>query len=259
MMKPLCKEAAAMPKLCAISDLHLSFFRPKPMDRFGAQWVNHVEKIENAWCKIVSDDDIVLIAGDISWAMRTSEAIPDMDFLNTLPGIKILGRGNHDYWWPDSRAKLQMLERPNIYFLHNNLSIGKVAVAGIRLRPLPYCLWPGAAGYSEEDIARIEHEANYERITRHEINHLKRSLDALPEDAEIRVCLLHYPPCALDGKPTPITDVIAEYDIDFCVFGHIHANYQVKPAGAWCKIGKTLYALTSADQVGLSPIILLKH
>ena len=86
-------------KVFAISDLHLSINNPKPMDIFGGNWDNYWDKIKNNWNSVVSNDDIVLISGDISWALKLQDAIPDLQEIDKLPGTKIIIRGNHDYWW----------------------------------------------------------------------------------------------------------------------------------------------------------------
>lgn len=86
-------------KVFAISDLHLSFASPKPMDKFGEEWKNHYEKVEKCWREVVIDSDIVLIPGDLSWALRYEDAVPDLKFVANLPGEKVVIKGNHDYWW----------------------------------------------------------------------------------------------------------------------------------------------------------------
>ncbi|MBR0090063.1 MAG: metallophosphoesterase, partial [Clostridia bacterium] len=81
--------------LFTIADLHLSLGTDKPMDVFSG-WDNYVEKLSENWRKIITDDDTVVIAGDISWAMKLSETEKDFEFINNLPGNKILLKGNHD-------------------------------------------------------------------------------------------------------------------------------------------------------------------
>ena len=85
--------------LFSIADLHLSLASPKPMDIFGARWTDHTEKIEKRWRAVVNGDDTVVVPGDISWAIDLTGALPDLKFIDSLPGTKILGKGNHDYWW----------------------------------------------------------------------------------------------------------------------------------------------------------------
>ena len=130
-----------MPRLFALSDPHLSLSGAKPMDVFGSRWDNHAERLAANWRRLVGADDIVLIPGDISWAMRLDMAKPDLEWLAALPGRKILLRGNHDYWW-QSLGKLAALNLPDIFFVQNNhVVIDGVAVGGTRLWDFPYVKW----------------------------------------------------------------------------------------------------------------------
>lgn len=107
----------------AISDLHLSFSNPKPMDIFGSNWTSHESKIETDWIKKVKNEDLVLLPGDFSWAMSLSDMHEDFEYLNNLPGRKILLKGNHDYWWNSLKKLREYVEKEefnNIDFLHNN-------------------------------------------------------------------------------------------------------------------------------------------
>ena len=118
----------------AISDLHLSLFTPKPMDIFGPAWEGHAEKIKRTWLETVSESDTVLIPGDLSWAMRLPEAMPDLSFIADLPGRKVLIRGNHDYWWHRKQtAKLQRDIDRNLTFLQGTSTmIGDIGITGTR-------------------------------------------------------------------------------------------------------------------------------
>ena len=119
-------------KVFAISDPHLSFDETKPMNIFGSVWDNHWDDISADWEKKVSDEDIVLIAGDISWAMHLEDAKRDLETIGRLKGIKILIRGNHDYWW-SSYKKIKEILPENTYCLQNNaLKFGKYVICGTR-------------------------------------------------------------------------------------------------------------------------------
>ena len=83
----------------AIGDLHLPGGRDKPMDVFGAVWKDHPRRFADAWHGLVSEDDVVLVPEEISWAMTLEEAAEDLAYLGALPGRIIIIRGNHDYWW----------------------------------------------------------------------------------------------------------------------------------------------------------------
>ena len=119
-------------RIYAIGDTHLSRARPKPMDIFGEHWRNHEERIRDNWNAIAQDDDLLLVAGDISWAMRLDEARADLEFLATFRGEKLLLKGNHDYWW-SSLARVRAIAPPRIDFLQNDSRVyGNVAIAGTR-------------------------------------------------------------------------------------------------------------------------------
>ncbi|HIE27041.1 TPA: metallophosphoesterase, partial [Candidatus Poribacteria bacterium] len=124
-------------KVWAIADLHLSGANPKPMDKFGEQWKNHDEKISTAWRDMVAEDDLVVVVGDTSWAMKLQEAIIDLQWLAQLPGRKALIRGNHDYWW-SSLAKMRNIAPESIEFIHNSaVRVNDIVVAGTRGWMLP--------------------------------------------------------------------------------------------------------------------------
>ena len=106
-------------KIFAISDLHLSFMVEKPMDIFGGNWENYTDKIKANWEKLVGDDDVVLIAGDISWAMKMEETKKDLEFIHSLPGKKVIIRGNHEYWW-HSISKVRSILPESIFALQND-------------------------------------------------------------------------------------------------------------------------------------------
>ena len=125
-------------KVFAISDLHLSVNNPKPMDIFGPAWENYIEKIFVDWREKVGEEDLVLLAGDFSWAMKLEDSIADFQMLEDLPGKKIIIRGNHDYWWNSISAVRKILPK-NFYAIQNDaLKFGKFIICGTRLWNLPY-------------------------------------------------------------------------------------------------------------------------
>ena len=119
-------------KIFAISDLHLCLSGAKPMDIFGGPWENYLEEIKTDWNTKVSDDDIVLMCGDLSWALKLEEATKDLEYLSSLKGRKIIIRGNHDYWWKSISALRKELPK-DIYPLQNDaIKIGEYIIAGSR-------------------------------------------------------------------------------------------------------------------------------
>ena len=226
-------------KVFAIGDLHLSFAMEKPMDLFGNNWAGHPERIRSAWTKTVRDEDLVLIPGDISWAMHLEDALPDLLFIDALPGQKLLLRGNHDYWW-SSPTKIRSVLPPSIRILQNeSLRAGPVAISGTRL-------WtaPGSKGFGEED----------EKIYAREIGRLKLSLDAAG-NCETKLVMTHYPPFSDKSGPTPATEMLERYGVSVCVYGHLHgAAHRLAFEGE--KNGVS-YRLVSSDYLDFAPAEIL--
>jgi predicted phosphohydrolase len=231
------------------------------MDVFGPLWHDHARQIANNWCRLVGPRDVVLVAGDISWALRLEDALADLEWLATLPGEKVIVRGNHDYWW-SSLGKLNALGLSGLHFIQNNhCRFGSLAVAGSRLWDFPGISWPAGVVPGLEpagESPRLSPEEDDEKIRRREVERLTLSLRSLPPDASLRVVMTHYPPLGEDGEPTPLTDLINRFQPNFCVFGHIHGqNQSGQPRpGEDRVLGKTRYCLTSTDHLGHTPLFL---
>lgn len=194
----------------SISDLHLPIGVKKPMEIFGQRWENYVEKIEKNWIDTITDDDYIIIPGDISWATYLDEAVPDLKFINSLPGTKIISKGNHDYWWPTLNKLDELKERENLsklVFLHNNFyTFGNYTVCACR-----GWLTPEDKKFSGED----------EKIYRRELIREELSLKAAKESgAENIILAIHYPP--LSG----FYEVAEKYDVRKIVYGHLHHETQ---------------------------------
>jgi predicted phosphohydrolase len=196
----------------AIGDLHLSGAKDKPMDVFGEHWTNHWNKIREDWEKrIVSEEDIVLIPGDISWAMKLQDAVIDLDCIGSLPGRKVMIKGNHDYWWA-SISKVRSVMHPSIHVLQND---------SINLSGYTFC---GTRGWVNPTIKDFtEQDA---KIFRREVQRLKLSLESAvehnKEDGNKLIVLLHYPPFDDRGQPTEMVDIIGQYKPAHVVYGHLH-------------------------------------
>ncbi len=193
----------------AIADTHLSFGVNKPMEIFQG-WKDFEKRLENNWRHLVSEDDTVIIAGDISWAMTLDEARADFAFLNSLPGQKILIKGNHDFWWT-SKSKMEAFFEKNgfekLKILHNNAHAAEsFAVCGTR----------GWALDSEkpEDIKVLLREAL----------RLKASIDAAKKLGGKPIVFLHYPPIYAGQECKEISEVLVSEGIERCYFGHIHSK-----------------------------------
>ncbi len=221
-------------KVFAISDLHLSSAVDKPMDVFGSQWDNYFEKITADWKERVSQDDVVLIGGDISWGISIEEAAPDFAMLSALPGRKVVLRGNHDYYW-NSLGKMRSAF-PDFLFLQNNcIRIGNILVVGSRGWTIP------TVDSSAEDI----------KIYNRELLRLKMSLDAMKEqrcDDDFVIALLHYPPFDVLFNDSEVTSLLEEYKVEKVLYGHLHGkNARVNPVVNKNGID---YLLTSCDLIG---------
>jgi predicted phosphohydrolase len=196
-------------RVFAISDLHLSGAASKPMSIFGSRWEEHWEKIQDDWRARVASGDIVLISGDISWAMTLDEAEVDLKAICKLPGGKILIRGNHDFWW-SSISKVRRLLSDTTYALQNDsVVLDGWAFCGTRG-------WapPGAKEFSEHD----------QKIYNRELQRLKMSLDSVSRDVEDIIVMLHYPPFDDRGNETPITQLLSAYKPRHVIFGHLHGE-----------------------------------
>ena len=191
--------------LFAIADTHLSFGTDKPMDSFSG-WNDYVSRIENNWNRIVDDNDTVVIAGDISWAMNFDELKADFDFINKLKGKKIILKGNHDYWWNTTSKMNKFIDENNystIRILHNNSYV----VDGISV-----C---GSRGWMFESDASHD-----EKILNREVNRVKLSLDSA--ECEEKIVFLHYPPITTNSECKEIFNLLKNYGIKKCYYGHLH-------------------------------------
>ena len=216
----------------SISDLHLSFKTPKPMDIFGGNWDGYLDKIEKDWCERVGEDDIVLLSGDLSWAMYIEDAMPDIEWVSKMPGYKIILRGNHDYWWKSIKNLRELLPQ-KMYALQNDcMRIGKYLFCGTRGWALP-------EGMKEtpEDI----------KIYKREGERLKLSLEAMRKErknGDEVIAMFHYPPFSNRLAPTVLTDMITDAGITKVVYGHLHGKIRISPI---VEIYGTEYHMTSCD------------
>lgn len=193
----------------AISDLHLSFSnKDKPMSVFGDKWEGYEEKIKKDWLKKIKPEDTIILSGDLSWATYIDEAKEDFEFINSLPGNKIILKGNHDYWWTTTKKMNEFIKNNNyekINFLYNNAyDLDEYVLAGTRY-------W----AYDEET------EDN-EKIFNREILRAKLSLDEAKKIAPEKPIIFttHYPP---DNR---IINALSDYDIAIWIYGHIHTKYE---------------------------------
>ncbi|MDD4315840.1 MAG: metallophosphoesterase [Clostridia bacterium] len=218
-------------RIFAISDLHLSFSTDKPMDIFGAAWEGHFTQIKEDWQSRVSQDDVVLIAGDISWAMSLADAKKDLDELGKLNGNIFLIRGNHDYWW-NGYSKVKSILPDNVFCIQNNaVKHGAFVICGTRGWTVPERADDAEDKYVNRELLRLDMS----------LKEAKR----LATDGEKIILMMHYPPFNSKFEDSVFTDLIASYGITTVVYGHLHGeNIRFK-----LKVNKgvTDYYLTSCD------------
>ena len=236
--------------LYVISDLHLSTNETtnKSMEKFGTKWKDYHAKLEKYFRAIINDDDTVVIPGDISWAMTLEEAKSDFKFLDSLPGTKIIGKGNHDFWW-STASKIYSFFKENeittIKLLHNNAYL------------LDDCIICGSRGwFYDEKQQKTVGDVDYEKIVAREAQRLEISLKEALEiknagnDLPILV-FLHFPPVYADCVCDKILDVLKKFEIKTCYYGHIHNNYSIPRQFTFDEITFTMVA---ADYLNFAPM-----
>lgn len=227
-------------RLFAIGDLHMPGGDDKPMDVFGSQWTDHVAQIFTHWCNLVGPEDVVLVPGDVTWAMQLSDAVPDLEEIGALPGRKLLCRGNHDYWWGSLKKVRQVLPEGVSVIQHTVEDIGAAVVTGTRGWSFPQA----DEAFSPED----------EKILQRELIRLELGLQAAVKAAQGRpiVVMLHYPPLYDQMRDTPFTRLLAGYPVHTVVYGHLHG--QVIHAGFRGEHEGIRYTLVSCDSLGFVPM-----
>jgi hypothetical protein len=241
-----------MISIWAISDLHLSFgTKGKEMDIFGAAWKDHAAKIAADWDGRVGPDDLVLVAGDISWAMTLDMARADLEWLAARPGIKVIIRGNHDYWW-SSISKVRAALPQSVFAIQNDAFFSRgVAIAGTRLWDSPeynfspYIEMVGPALEGQKSASTAE---NDNKIFERELGRLSLSLQAMNKEAKIKIAMTHYPPIGASLEPSRASQMLEQAHIQYAIFGHLHSLKQgVELFGEKNGIS---YALSSCDYLG---------
>lgn len=196
-------------RIFGIADLHLSLTTDKPMDIYGGQWINHMERLQKKWMSLVEPEDVVMIAGDISWALKKEDAIPDLEWIENLPGQKILTKGNHDLWWT-SVTKLNQ-QYASMQFLQNtSYELDQVSICGARG-------WtcPGNADFTAHD----------QKIYERELWRLQLSLEsARKAGSKTILCALHFPPFNDQQEESGFTHLFEEYGVKTVIYGHLHGQ-----------------------------------
>ncbi len=243
----------------AIADLHLSFGLPdKGMEIFGDHWENHARKIEAHWRKTIIPEDLILIPGDISWAMNLQQVQPDLDWIESLPGTKVLLKGNHDYWW----GSLQQIKRilpPSLHLIQNNVfSWNQVSIGGARLwdtSEYQFGSYIEGLPHQEETTEPNQKQEEAEKIFARELGRLELSLQQLDQRPQVlRIAMTHYPPIGAALRDSRVSALLDRYQVDLCVFGHLHnVRKGSLPFGVHHGVE---YALVACDYLNFEPKLL---
>lgn len=228
------------------------------MEVFGPPWIGYQQKIEKNWIENVDAEDLVLIAGDISWAIHLEDAKIDLDWIHRLPGKKVLLRGNHDYWW-NSLKKVEGILPPSIHLIQNNAYVWRdYVIGGSRLWDTPeygfrdiihFVDRPGSISQLEEGKESLKEQ---ERIFQRELGRLELSLKEMSKFPGHRLVMTHYPPIGTDLQASRASLLLEKYHVQTCVFGHLH---NVKPHLDIFGIKNGVhYYLTAADYLDFTPL-----
>lgn len=230
----------------AIADLHLALSNPeKSMEVFGKSWDGYITRLEESFRELVSEGDTVLMPGDISWATYMSKAEEDFKFIDSLPGKKIIGRGNHDYWWTTVKKMEQTLTDMGVTTIslsnHTSFVVEDSIITGTRAWKLP-----ADDSFSDEDRKIYEREKIRIGLCVQALN--KED----PEHTKRRILMLHYPPLTSRVPNTELSEIIEGSGIDLCIYGHLHGKAHKKVFEG--ERNGTLYKCVSADYLGFSPV-----
>lgn len=226
--------------LYAIGDLHLCLGADKPMDVFGGAWVGYMDKLRQG-LQMIRPEDTTVLLGDLSWALDLTDAKADFDFINQIPGRKIILKGNHDYWW-STVAKFNKFCQENGYtdqfILNNNhYEYGEYAICGTR-------------GWFFEEERSGEHD---EKVFKRELLRLEASLKSAGDLPKI--VFLHYPPKYKGYECPEILELLKRYDARRCFYGHLHgASHALAMEGIWDGVD---FRLVAADKINFQPVMVL--
>ena len=230
-------------KIGALSDPHFGFGCDKPMDIFGDGWADYVTKLTQNWNACVSAGDVVLVLGDISWALKLSDAIVDLNYLGSLPGKKIIIKGNHELWW-QSISKVREVLPPSVIALQNDsVKIGNVIICGTR-------------GWASKEVGKPYTEED-KKIFDREVIRLRLTLEDCQKkrvDGDRVIVMFHFPPFNSRREGSAFTDLFEEFKVDAVVYGHLHGK-DGRGDKVFVKNGIKYY-LTSTDQVGHAPVLI---
>lgn len=250
-------------RIFALSDLHLSFANPeRTMNEFGESWYDHPRKIAANWNSVVCDDDLVIIAGDISWATRIEDVKIDLEWISELPGTKVMIKGNHDYWW-NSINKIRGILPANIHAIqYDSFILNGVAIGGTRLWDCPGIDFSDFIDWIDglerpPDPFKVDYDLNM-KIYKRELKRLSNSMNSMKSSCEIdnckiRIVALHFPPCDYFIRENDVTSIIDNNCVDHVIFGHLHnirSDIGKQPFGLFNGVQ---YHLTACDFIDFTP------
>ena len=222
--------------LYAIGDLHLSLGAPKPMDVFGGAWVGYMDKLAEGVTAITENDTTVLL-GDLSWALDLEHCREDFAWIDRIPGRKIILKGNHDYWW-------STVSKFNRFCQENGFSNMEI----LNNNHFEYEGWAicGTRGWFFEEERSGEHD---EKVFKRELLRLEASLKSAGDMP--KMVFLHYPPRYKGYTCEPILELLKQYEVRKCFYGHLHsASHALAVEGLWDGVE---YRLVSADRLDFKP------
>ena len=231
-------------KIFAISDLHLASTCDKPMDVFGGHWENYTEKIQSNWKEKISDEDLVLIAGDISWAMKLDEVHEDLKWIHELPGTKIMIKGNHEYWWKSISSVREILPSSIKAIQNDAIKIGNYIICGTRGWTVP----EQGKELSEEDLKIYKREVERLKLTLAFASNMKEENDKI-------IAMIHFPPFNTDKEENEFTKLFEEYAVDVVIFGHLHGYTKCDKVS---EINAVKYYFTSCDHINNDPVLIFE-
>lgn len=226
--------------LYAIGDLHLCLGAPKPMDVFGGAWVGYMDKLRQG-LSVIRPEDTTVLLGDLSWALGLDAAQADFAWIDAIPGRKIILKGNHDYWWSTAAKFYKFCEANGFHdqwILNNNCYF--------------YENWAicGTRGWFFEEEKSGRHD---EKVFRRELIRLEASLKAAGDREKL--VFLHYPPRYRGYECTEILQLLSDYGVRSCYYGHLHGeSHKLALQGPWNGID---YHLVAADYIGFQPVTVI--
>ncbi|MBQ4562391.1 MAG: metallophosphoesterase [Clostridia bacterium] len=231
--------------LFVLADTHLSITTHKPMDIFGSRWKDHTDRIRQEWEAVVSPDDTVVIPGDISWGMNFEEAREDFLFLDSLPGHKLISKGNHDYWWATKSKQDAFFEKEGI------TTISQLYNNAYKVDEYMVC---GSRGWYNDDH-NAPKDSDYQKIVNREVGRMELSIKAANDiDPKLeKLMFLHFPPVFGDYVCEEIVDCLVSNGIRRCYYGHIHGKYSCPPVTSYRGID---FYIISADYLDFKPMLI---